>query len=272
MTKIKSKIISIISGAGIAIMSYLTYLHYSGSASSFCDISEGVSCQVVNQSIYSEIFGIPVSILGLLYFLTVFILSLQAKSIQKYLSLIFYLSIFVIVPSLYLTYTEIFIIKSICLFCEISKVLMIVIAFLLYRIAATKEKLFRLQTIITIIILGLIVTGIVYITQTRNLSTKNYDEFAQCLMDKDATFYGAFWCSNCARQKKEFGNSFRFIEEIECDPRGENPQTERCIQRDISKTPTWIMEQNGIEVKRLPGGYQSFETLAEFFNCQLPEN
>ena len=75
MTKKKSqdphallrKVIIVLSLLGLVIMTYLTYIHFA-KAKSFCDLSETVSCDVVTTSIYSEIFGIPVSILGLGYF------------------------------------------------------------------------------------------------------------------------------------------------------------------------------------------------------------
>ncbi|HEB13869.1 MAG TPA: vitamin K epoxide reductase family protein, partial [candidate division WWE3 bacterium] len=53
---------------GMVVMAYLAYLKFTEGASSFCDLSEGLSCSAVNQSIYSEIFGIPVAILGFSYF------------------------------------------------------------------------------------------------------------------------------------------------------------------------------------------------------------
>lgn len=33
------------------------------------------------------------------------------------------------------------------------------------------------------------------------------DTFAQCLKEKDSTFYGAFWCPHCQNQKAMFGKS-----------------------------------------------------------------
>ncbi|HEY4504811.1 MAG TPA: hypothetical protein VJI73_03495, partial [Candidatus Paceibacterota bacterium] len=33
------------------------------------------------------------------------------------------------------------------------------------------------------------------------------DAFANCLKDRGAIFYGAFWCPHCANQKKLFGKS-----------------------------------------------------------------
>ena len=86
------------------------------------------------------------------------------------------------------------------------------------------------------------------------------DSFAQCLNEKGVKMYGSYICSACLATKKAFGSSFGYIEEIECHPRGPNPQTELCLKRDIKKTPTWILEENGNEIKRL-AGFQRFGDL-----------
>jgi hypothetical protein len=36
-------------------------------------------------------------------------------------------------------------------------------------------------------------------------NSPKYVEFAQCLSDKGAVFYGAFWCTHCKSQKQMFG-------------------------------------------------------------------
>ena len=41
---------------GMLIMGYLVKLHYSETAGAFCNLGEGLSCDIVNKSIYSEIF------------------------------------------------------------------------------------------------------------------------------------------------------------------------------------------------------------------------
>lgn len=97
------------------------------------------------------------------------------------------------------------------------------------------------------------------------------DAFAQCLADKGVKMYGSYICSACLAQIKMFGGhegSFRYVDYIECHPRGPNPQTNLCLQRDIKATPTWILEKDNIEIKRL-GSLQSFESLAEFSGCPL---
>ncbi|MBI2048915.1 MAG: Vitamin K epoxide reductase, partial [Parcubacteria group bacterium] len=49
---------------GMAIMGYLISIHYAPAEEAFCNLGEGLSCDVVNKSIYAEVFGIPVSVLG----------------------------------------------------------------------------------------------------------------------------------------------------------------------------------------------------------------
>jgi hypothetical protein len=96
------------------------------------------------------------------------------------------------------------------------------------------------------------------------------DDFALCLKESGFKMYGSFTCSVCKRQKALFGSSFELFGEIECHPRGENPQTELCLQKDIQKTPTWILEGAGDEVRL--EGFQKLEKLAEVSGCTLPQD
>ncbi len=102
--------------------------------------------------------------------------------------------------------------------------------------------------------------------QSSQTSSANLDSFAQCLKEKGVKMYGSYICSACLATKKMFGSSFEYIEEIECHPKGPNPQTDLCLKRDIKKTPTWILEKEGTEINRLEG-YQTFELLGEFSGC-----
>lgn len=74
--------------------------------------------------------------------------------------------------------------------------------------------------------------------------TKGYsDKVANCLADKGVKEYGAFWCPNCAKQKKMFGDSYEIISSsgvyVECDPRGDNSQADLCLKKDVQKYPDW---------------------------------
>lgn len=98
-----------------------------------------------------------------------------------------------------------------------------------------------------------------------------YDEFAQCLYDSGMRMYGSATCSFCARQRNLFGDSFEYVKEIECDPRNPNSEAERCIAKNISKTPTWVLEDvDGNDVYRFDAGVVSLEKLSEVSGCPLP--
>lgn len=101
---------------------------------------------------------------------------------------------------------------------------------------------------------------------TTNESTgKNYDDFAKCLTDKGIKLYGAFWCHNCENQKKAFGESWKYINYIECStPDGQN-QTSECALAGIKAYPTWEFS-NG---KRIEGFIQ-LDYLSQLSGCTLP--
>ncbi len=94
-----------------------------------------------------------------------------------------------------------------------------------------------------------------------------YDSFAKCTSDSGAVMYGAYWCPHCENQKEIFGSSFKYVNYIECDPRGNNAKPELCEQAEIQGYPTWIFS-NG--EKR--SGEMPLRTLASLTGCTLPES
>lgn len=94
----------------------------------------------------------------------------------------------------------------------------------------------------------------------------NLDSFAQCLKEKGAVFYGAFWCPHCRNTKQLFGSSQRLLPYVECStPDGRN-QLQVCKDKGIESYPTWEFSDGS----RLTGE-QSLDTLAEKTGCVLPE-
>ncbi|NJK99090.1 MAG: hypothetical protein HC838_06145 [Spirulinaceae cyanobacterium RM2_2_10] len=63
---------------------------------------------------------------------------------------------------------------------------------------------------------------------------------AKHLQQTGARLYSTYWCGACRYQKDLFGEAaVPFITEVECDPRGENPQTALCRQQGVRAYPTW---------------------------------
>ena len=261
-------IIIFLAAVGAGILVYLTYVSFTQNQS-FCDISKEVSCDIVVNSLYSKVFGIPVSVLGLFYFLAVLFLAVFNKK-ESVFKVVFILTLLSIFPSLYLTFTEIFFIKSICLLCETSKVLMLGIlaaSFAAIKFLGVKDIL-RLSA--PVVIAGLAAAGIVYFSQTGVTAKKDYSDLVQCLNEKGVVYYKSVRCSTCRRQEAILGLAYTKLNSVECHPEGENPNPELCLAKSISKTPTFLMEQNGLEVKRAEG-LRQIKDLASFAGCSLPE-
>ena len=114
---------TVLSFLGICDASYLTYKHYFNKKPLVCPIGEEHSCSDVTEGKYGKIFFVKNEVLGLLYYLSLFVLSLVAM-FTVYTSLILMLLIvmtaFGFLFSLYLIYLQKYVIKEYCFWCLIS--------------------------------------------------------------------------------------------------------------------------------------------------------
>ena len=120
--------------------------------------------------------------------------------------------------------------------------------------------------LITLGTIGLIVVPLIIYAVAAAPKTNNgqHDQLAQCLTQKGAKMYGAYWCSHCQSQKRMFGTSFSKINYIECSLPDGKTQTEACQQAGIKGYPTWEFSDGS----RLEGEV-SLETLAQKSSCSL---
>lgn len=93
-------------------------------------------------------------------------------------------------------------------------------------------------------------------------------EFARCLAEKGWVMYSSFTCSACRAQIQLFGQAVDQLKIIECNPHAPDTQVQRCLDKKIRYTPTWLMEKNGSEVERFKG-YKKLEDLASLTGCNL---
>lgn len=85
-----------------------------------CIILDG--CDKVTTSLYSTMLNVPVAYLGALYYLTIFILALGFLAFKKdqIIRLMSWMTGIGFLASTWFVYLQVFIIKSICLYCMIS--------------------------------------------------------------------------------------------------------------------------------------------------------
>ncbi|MBI4415343.1 MAG: hypothetical protein HY566_03870 [Candidatus Kerfeldbacteria bacterium] len=122
------------------------------------------------------------------------------------------------------------------------------------------------KTIVWVLVAVVLIAGAFYFVQrTANATPGKYDTFAQCLKDKGAIFYGAFWCPHCQNQKKLFGSSQKYLPYVECSTPDAKGQTQECVNKKIDGYPLWVYPDGTRE-----SGEISLEKLAEKTSCALP--
>lgn len=91
-------------------------------------------------------------------------------------------------------------------------------------------------------------------------------KLAQCVTEKGWVMYSSFTCSACRAQRELFDSAADYLKIIECNPHAPDTQAQQCLEKKIRYTPTWVMEKNGIEVKRFKG-YKKLENLVSMTGC-----
>lgn len=92
--------------------------------------------------------------------------------------------------------------------------------------------------------------------------TGKYDTFAKCLAEKKVTMYGAYWCSHCQNEKRNFGSSFKYVPYVEC-----TQETALCQAKGIAGYPTWMTEDG-----KKYEGEQGLNRIADFSGCELVQD
>jgi uncharacterized membrane protein len=112
---------------GLAIAGYTTYEHYNGFATLIClgGHHGHSSCQTVQSSVWSELDGVPVAVLGLVgYFVLLASLAFRGELPRAFAFLVALIGFGF---SAYLTYRELFTIKQICEWCVGSAICMTIL-------------------------------------------------------------------------------------------------------------------------------------------------
>ena len=122
---------------GLAVSIYMTVFKLTGNEK-MCVGSGG--CTTVNNSPYSEVYGIPVAVFGVGGYLAILAVLLLEKENGKFLKqnatkfleqnatlITFGLTLIGFLFTLYLVYLEIFVIKALCPFCLTSQIAMTIL-------------------------------------------------------------------------------------------------------------------------------------------------
>ena len=110
---------------GLAVAVYMTVFKLTDNAK-MCLGNGG--CSIVNNSVYSEVYGVPVAVVGALGYaaiLAVLTLSGRSSFLARNATLLFFgLSLAGFLFTVYLIYVEIVLIHALCPFCLASQIIM----------------------------------------------------------------------------------------------------------------------------------------------------
>jgi|SRR3989344_5026745 len=109
----------LLSFLGFLDATYLTVTHFRGGIVPCANIG---NCEKVLTSEYAVVAGIPVALLGSIYYLTIFLLSYLSltRKNERLLLIASRCAILGILASVVLVYLQLFVIRAICLYCMFS--------------------------------------------------------------------------------------------------------------------------------------------------------
>jgi len=247
---------------GTALSAYLTFTAWQGKLVAFC--TEGAGCDVVLNSRWSTLLGMPTSFWG---FLTYALLAAVAwnRYADTQWRWAWVISLFGLLFSLYLTSISFFELKAACPYCLTSLGIMAVIFLMTTLQRPTNLPKFswgpwlgKTVSVGAAVIVALHMYFAGYWGDAPGPEDPWVQALAEHLSKSDVKFYGASWCPHCQEQKKLFGSSVKRIPYVECSPGGpQAPQASICKQMDITSYPTWVI--NG----QRQTGVLALDTLAQ---------
>jgi len=224
------------SAVGLVVSAYLWGLDLFA-APAFCLTRYG--CDLVRQSAYGKILGIPVAAYGVVFFAAALGLALTKGAWrERWLIALAGAGAGV---SLVLIVVQLAVVRAVCPYCLVAEAAAFALAYAVLR--------GRPRTAVT----GAGLAGLVVVaamtavyawgmapTRGENSGPSAYAAgLARHLSQTGVVFYGAYWCPHCRDQKLMFGSAASALPYVECDPKGANAQAARCIERGVKVYPTW---------------------------------
>ncbi|MFQ5851026.1 MAG: vitamin K epoxide reductase family protein [Candidatus Binatia bacterium] len=197
---------------GMGITGYLTVIALSGQPVAGCPV--GSSCDVVLNSRWSKLLGLPTSLWGFLTYIALAGVAFIRRADVQW-KLAWTLALYGVLYSAYLTTISMVELEATCPYCLTSSTLLIAILAI-----AVYQRPRDLKGFSWTPWLGKTISGTIALVLAIHLSfysgfaskpEANEDPWmlalAEHLTKGGAKFYGAYWCPHCENQKRIFGAS-----------------------------------------------------------------
>ena len=234
--------------AGIALTAYLTYVAWFGERPVLCGADS--ECDLVQQSRWSVLLGLPIAFWGLLTYALLARLVWRVRTRPRSWQLALTVTSIGVGVSWYLTAVSIFEIEATCTYCLISFGIMnaLLVLLLLRRPAHMPEHAWAKSlpvpvgsAILVVSLLFMHFSG--FFDPAAGPEKPYLKALATHLRDSDARFYGAYWCPVCREQKDMFEASAHRLPYVECTPNGRTGALNfACVANEVSDYPTWVID------------------------------
>ena len=237
-----------LAAVGLVLAGYLTGNAWMGEKAAFCEA--GADCDIVLNSRWSVLLGIPTSLWGFLVY-AVLAGAAFIKRRSKRWKVIASVSLFGVAYSVYLTAISVFRLDATCPYCLTS--LALLSAIFIVTLAQVSQVSRRvawkpwLGASVTGAAVAVLAVHLIFYSGITAGALANEDPWMVGLtahMEKTgAKMYGAFWCPACQSQKELFGASDHRIPYVECSPGGRSaPTAGKCLAAGVRSYPTWIIK------------------------------
>lgn len=244
-----------LAGLGLLITAYLTAVSWLGGDVAFC--TEGSGCDVIQQSRWSTVLGMPVALWGFAVYALLALVAWRMPAKLKRWQRLWVLALVGVAISLYLTAVGLVALDALCAWCTAS---LLTIGAILARVALNRPESapgmswqhWGLNTgaVALVAVIGL---HLYYSDLLQPAENPRLTALALHLEQTGARYYGAFWCPTCAEQRRVFGRSADRLPYVECSPDGRNgPRAMACISAGIEGYPTWVIGGQRIQALLTP--------------------
>lgn len=247
----RNQTILILAGAGMLLTAYLTGTTWWAAAPAFCDVGSG--CDVVRQSRWSTVMGLPLSFWGFLVYTLLAFLAFRPMAAAKRWIWLWRITVTGLAISLYLTAVSLVSLGAACLWCVLSLCIMTAIfVVLIVQRPPVPANTPWWSLPLNSGSMALIVVILIHVYYNSDLLSAPPDPRLQALAthltESGAKYYGASWCASCQRQAEMFRHASEDLPYVECSPAGRGgPLAAACAQQNITSFPTWIIGKTRIE-------------------------
>ena len=237
-----------LAGLGVLLTGYLTLVAWLGEHPAYCGADS--ECDLVQSSRWSTLFGMPMSLWGLLTYALLAGLAWRLRSRPSAWRATLLVAGIGAGVSWFLTLVSVLQIEATCGYCLASFVLMnvLLVLVLLRRPSRMPEHAWRKALPLpagaaVAVVLGLQLHFSGVFDPAAGPEDPHLEALATHLRDSGARFYGAYWCPACQEQKEIFTASVERLPYIECTPQGRGgPRAVDCLTQNIEQYPTWIID------------------------------